>query len=44
MHFIERIFGLSLDGDSGALEALLFLIPIMGLSALWSVRRVRRRS
>lgn len=31
MDFIERIFGISPDGGSGAFEFLLFAIPIGGL-------------
>lgn len=30
MDFIERIFGISPDGGSGAFEFLLFAIPIAG--------------
>ena len=40
MDFIERIFGFAPDGGSGALEFLLFAIPIAGLAYLY----VRRRS
>lgn len=42
MDFIERIFGIALDGGSGALELLLLAIPCAGLGALW-LRRARRR-
>lgn len=43
MDFIERVFGVSPDGGSGSLEALLFLIPIAGILALAMWRaRVRR--
>jgi hypothetical protein len=40
MDFIERIFGIFPDGGSGALEVLLFLIPIAGIIAirLWRKR------
>ena len=41
MDFIERIFGVSPDGGSGAFEFLLFAIPIVALIAL---RLWRRRS
>jgi hypothetical protein len=41
MDFIERIFGVSPDGGSGVLEALLFLIPIAGILI---VREWRKRS
>jgi hypothetical protein len=34
MDFIERIFGISLDGGSGSLEVLLFLIPLAGIAYL----------
>ena len=43
MDFIERIFGISPDGGSGAFEVLLFLIPIVGILALWERRRRRNR-
>ena len=36
--FIERIFGISPDGGSGALEALLFLIPLLGLYVIYRAR------
>jgi hypothetical protein len=42
MDFIERIFGISPDGGSGAFEFLLFAIPIVGLCFL-ALRRRRRR-
>lgn len=34
MDFIERIFGISPDGGSGAFEALLFLIPVVIIAFL----------
>lgn len=43
MDFIERIFGVSPDGGSGSLEVLLFLIPILGLYALYRARSRRNR-
>ena len=43
MDFIERIFGFSPDGGSGAFEVLLFLIPIAGLFLLWRKRKSNRR-
>ena len=44
MDFIERIFGIAPDGGSGALEFLLFAIPIAGLLLLLAKRgRWRRR-
>lgn len=44
MDFIERIFGISPDGGSGAFEVLLFLIPIAGLYVLWRVRSKSNRT
>ena len=41
MDFIERIFGFSPDGGSGAFEFLLFAIPIAGI--LYLVLRGRRK-
>lgn len=44
MDFVERIFSVSPDGGSGALEALLFLVPLLGVGLLqfsrsgWSKR------
>jgi len=38
MDFIERIFGIAPDGGSGALELMLFLIPIVILVAVWAWR------
>lgn len=35
MDFIEKIFGIAPDGGSGTLEALLFVIPIIGLYFLY---------
>ena len=43
MDFIERIFGISPDGGSGAFEVLLFLIPVVGILILWQRRRRNRR-
>ena len=34
MDFIERIFGISPDGGSGAFEFLLFALPIAGIAFL----------
>jgi hypothetical protein len=45
--FIEKIFGFSPDGGSGAFEVLLFVIPIAGLYFLYKRRsnaRSKRRS
>lgn len=46
MDFIERIFGISPDGGSGAFEVLLFLIPIASIVAirLWQKRNARDSS
>ena len=41
MDFIERIFGFSPDGGSGAFEFLLFAIPIAGI--LYLALRGRRK-
>lgn len=41
MDFIEKIFGISPDGGSGAFEFLLFLIPIV---AIYFLGRMRSRS
>lgn len=38
MDFIERIFGFSPDGGSGAFEVLLLAIPIAGLYLLYKLR------
>ena len=35
MDFIEKIFGVSPDGGSGAFQVLVFLIPIVGLYFLY---------
>lgn len=43
MDFIERLFGISPDGGTGAFEFLLFAIPIAGLCYL-ALRRRRRRN
>ena len=43
MDFIERIFGISPDGGSGALEVLLFLIPVAGLYFIYRVRSHKRK-
>jgi len=42
MDFIERIFGISPDGGSGAFEFMLFALPIAGIAFM--VLRRRRRS
>jgi hypothetical protein len=44
MDFIERIFGISPDGGTGAFEFLLFALPIIGLCLLyWGYSRSTRR-
>jgi hypothetical protein len=39
MDFIERIFGFSPDGGSGAFELLLFALPIAGIAYLVVYRK-----
>jgi len=39
MDFIEKIFSIAPDGGSGALEMLLFSVPVAGLVLLLAVRR-----
>lgn len=39
MDFIEQIFGVSPDGGSGLLEALLLLIPLVAIAAIYRWRR-----
>jgi hypothetical protein len=43
MNFIERIFGISPDGGSGALEFLLFLIPMAGVCVVSTLRFLRSK-
>jgi hypothetical protein len=43
MDFIERIFGIAPDGGSGALEFLLFAIPICGIAVLAAWRWSRKQ-
>jgi hypothetical protein len=43
MDFVERIFGLSPDGGSGAFELLLFLVPVAGIAAILTWRKQRSR-
>jgi hypothetical protein len=42
MDFIERIFGFSPDGGSGSFELVLFLIPLVGIAAVYLLRRWQR--
>jgi hypothetical protein len=44
MDFIERIFGFSPDGGSGAFEVLLFLVPVVGIYILYRIRSVRSKT
>jgi hypothetical protein len=39
MDFIEKIFGIAPDGGSGALEILLFAVPIAGIAYLLAKRQ-----
>ncbi len=43
MDFIERIFGIAPDGGSGALEFLLFVIPIVGIVLIYRARKQRAK-
>jgi hypothetical protein len=43
MDFIERIFGIAPDGGSGALEFLLFVIPIAGIVLIYRARKQREK-
>jgi hypothetical protein len=42
MDFIERLFGVSPDGGSGALELALFVAPLLIVAGLALARRRRR--
>ncbi len=42
MDFIERIFGISPDGGSGSLEAMLLFVPVAATIAYIAYRRRRR--
>jgi hypothetical protein len=42
MDFIERIFGISPDGGSGALELTLVALPLLCVALLAAYRRFRR--
>lgn len=46
MDFIERIFGVSPDNGSGLFEALLFIIPLVGILVIreWRKRSVRNKA
>lgn len=41
MDFIEKFFGLSPDGGSGAFEFLLLAIPVLGAALIWRAWRER---
>jgi hypothetical protein len=45
MDFIERIFGVSPDGGTGAFEFMLFVLPVIGLYILYQhySRSTRRK-
>jgi len=43
MDLIEKVFGVSPDGNSGALEVLLFAVPIVVLVLLYSLRLLRNK-
>jgi hypothetical protein len=42
MDWIERIFGVSPDGGSGALEAVYVIVAALGIAALVFRRRIGR--
>jgi hypothetical protein len=42
MDFIERLFGISPDGGTGALELILLLIPVAVIAAIVAIRRNRQ--
>jgi hypothetical protein len=44
MNFIEELFGLSPDDGSGALELLLFLVPLLAALAFLRWRAGRSKS
>jgi hypothetical protein len=44
MYFIEQLFGLSPDGDSGSLELLLVLVPLVVILAGAVALQQRMRS
>jgi hypothetical protein len=43
MDFIERIFGISPDGGSGAFEFLLLAIPVLALYIIYTARSMRSK-
>lgn len=43
MDFIEQLFGFAPDGGNGALEFLLFALPIVGIVCLAFLRRRSRQ-
>jgi hypothetical protein len=44
MNFIERVFGISPDGGTGALELVLMAAPVLIVASLAAHRRWLRRS
>jgi hypothetical protein len=44
MHFIEQLFGFSPDGDSGSLELLLVLVPLVAIVSAAVALKRRTRS
>jgi hypothetical protein len=44
MNFIEQIFGVSLDGNTGSLELVLFLAPLVAALAFLQWRKHRSKS
>ena len=43
MHWIEQLFGILPDGDSGITELLLFIVPAIAFLIGRQVRRRRRK-
>jgi hypothetical protein len=45
MHFIEQMFGVSLDGGTGSLELLVFVVTLSAITVAYlHNRRAQRRT
>lgn len=44
MYFLERIFGIALDGGNGSLELLLLAVPLLGIALLRVLHNRRQRA